>query len=149
MIKISGGRNKTKVRQKVPISPALAEVLDELKLERTKVRTLHGAAQVFTRDGKPISKNVLRKAFDSAKKAAGIEDFHFHDLRHCAVTRWTLAGIPDDLRKLAAGHSRRSVHERYINPPDEQMCAIFAERLRWNCNEVVTQKLRTGEQSAN
>ena len=149
MIKISGGRNKTKVRQKVPISPALAEVLDELKKERAKVRTLHGAAQVFTRDGKPISKNVLRKAFDSAKKAAGIEDFHFHDLRHCAVTRWTLAGIPDDLRKLAAGHSRRSIHERYINPPDEQMCTIFAERLRWNCNEVATQKLRTAEQSAN
>jgi integrase len=34
LIKITGGRNKTKARQKVPISPALADVLDELDRER-------------------------------------------------------------------------------------------------------------------
>ena len=96
-------------------------MLDELDSERKKLTSLHGAGLVFTRDGKPISKNALRKAFESAKKQMGLKDFH--DLRHCAVTRWTLAGIPDDLCKLAAGHSRRSVHQRYINPPDEQMVA--------------------------
>jgi integrase len=145
MIKIMGGRNKTKARQKVPISPALAIVLDELE----KVRSLHGPDLVFTRDGKPIDPNALRKAFDRALEEAKIQDFHFHDLRHCAVTGWTMAGIPEDLRKLAAGHSRRSVHQRYVNPPDEQMVAIFAERLGWNCNEVVTQTLRRAEGSAN
>src|SRR5688572_6937381 len=84
----------------------------------------------------------------SGKKEAKVKDFHFHDLRHCAVTRWTLAGIPEDLCKLAAGHSRRSVHQRYINPPDEQMVKIFAESLGWNCNDVVTEELRTAQQSA-
>lgn len=149
MIKLMGGRNKTKARQKVPISPELGEVLDELDRERKKLTSLHGADVVFTRDGKPIGKNALRKAFDAAKKAAGIKDFHFHDFRHCAVTRWTLAGIPDDLRKLAAGHSRRSVHQRYINPPDEKMVAVFAEHLVWIVPGVFPQELRTAEQSAN
>jgi integrase len=149
VIKIMGGRTKTKARQKIPISPALAEVFDELDRERKKLTSLHGAGVIFTRDGKPISRNALRKAFDAAKKEAKIKDFHFHDLRHCAVTRWTLAGIPEDLCKLAAGHSRRSVHQRYINPPDEQMVKIFADRLGWRCNDVVTQELRSAERSAN
>jgi integrase len=148
VIKLAGGRNKTKARQKVPISPALAVVLDELDKERKKLTSLHGAGMVFTHDGKPISKASLRKAFDAAKKEAKIKDFHFHDFRHCAVTRWALAGIPEELRKIAAGHSRGSIHQRYINPPDEQMVKIFAENLRWNCNDVVTQELRQTAESA-
>jgi integrase len=149
VLRIMSGRTKTKVRQKVPISPALADVLDELDSERKKLTSLHGASVVFTRDGKPMGKNALRKAFDAAKKEAKIKDFHFHDLRHCAVTRWALAGIPEELRKLPAGHSRRSVHQRYINPPDEQMVKIFAESLGWNCNDVVKQELRQTAESAN
>jgi len=92
LIKIMGGRNKTKARQKVPISPVLAEVLDELDRERKKLTSLHGAGVVFTRDGKPIGKNALRKAFDAAKKQAGVKDFHFHDFRalrrHPLGARW-------------------------------------------------------------
>ena len=68
-----GGRNKAKARQKVPISPGLAEVPDELDSERKKLTSLHGASLVFTRDGKPISKNALRKAFESAKKQIGAQ----------------------------------------------------------------------------
>jgi integrase len=149
IIKVTGGRNKSKVRQKVPISPALVEVLDELDREHRKLTSIHGTSVVFTRDGKQISKDALRKAFDSAKKQAKVKDFHFHDLRHCAVTRWTLAGIPEDLCKLAAGHSRRSVHQRYINPPDEQMVKIFAESMGWRCYDVVTQELRSDRRSGN
>ena len=148
LIKLMGGRNKTKARQKTPISPALAEVLDELEKERRKLISLQGGNLVFTRDGKPIGKSSLRKAFEKAKKEAKIKDFHFHDFRHCAVTRWTLAGIPEELRKLAAGHSRRSVHQRYVNPPDEQIFQVFARSLAWNCNDVATQELRTADQSA-
>jgi integrase len=139
------GRAMTKARQKVPISPALAEVLEELE----KVRGLHAPNLVFTRDGKPITKDALSKAFDQAKRSAKIKDFHFHDFRHCAVTRWMLANIPEELRKLAAGHSRRSVHQRYVNPPDEQMVEIFARQLVWNVYDIRTQTLRTAEVSAN
>ena len=80
---------------------------------------------------------------------AKLEDFHFHDFTHNAVTRWALAGIPEELRKIAAGHSRGSVHQRYINPPDE-MVRVFAEGLGWkNVYDVFTQELRTAEHSAN
>jgi integrase len=73
VIKIMNGRVKTKARQKVPISPALAEVLDELD----KVRSLHAPNLVFTRDGRAITKDSLSKAFDRAKRTAKIKDFPF------------------------------------------------------------------------
>jgi integrase len=127
----------------------LADVVDEIDQERKKLTSLHGADLIFTREGKPIGKNALRKAFDAAKKAAGIKDFHFHDFRHCAVTRWAIAGIPEELRKLAAGHKRRSVHQGYINPPDEQMVKVFAERLGWkNVNIAFTRQLSQTAESA-
>jgi integrase len=51
MIKLAGGRSKTKMTQKVPISPALAEVLDELDRERRKLTSIHGADILFTNEG--------------------------------------------------------------------------------------------------
>lgn len=58
--------------------------------------------------------------------------------------------LPEELRKIAARHSRGSVHQRYINPPDEQMVKIFSDSLGWkNVDEVFTRELRTAEQFAN
>lgn len=149
MIKLAGGRSKTKMTQKVPISPALAEVLDELDRERRKLTSIHGSEILFTKDAKPVTRDYFRKAFDAAVKEAKIQDFHFHDFRHNAVTRWAIAGIPEELRKIAAGHSRGSVHQRYINPPDAEMVRIFAERLGWkNVNAVFTQELKQTAESA-
>ncbi len=141
VIKLVGGRNKTKTKQKVPVSPELWGALDELEEERRKVTSIHGHNLVFIKDGKPISTHSLRKAFDRAKAKAGISDFHFHDFRHCAITRWSLAGISEDLRKLAAGHSRRSVHQGYVNPPDEQMVEVFVRCLCWKFRRVFDGKV--------
>jgi integrase len=93
------------------MSPTLAEVLDELDRERKKLTSLHGAGLVFTRDGKPISKNALRKAFDAAKKQAKLKDSHFHDFRHCAVMRWTMAGF----RKISVSLPRDTAADQCIS----------------------------------
>jgi integrase len=150
IIKVMGGRNKTRAKQKVPISPELGTVLDEIEAERRKLTNLTAPNLIFTRDGQPIDRNTLRKAFDRAKEQAKIPDLHFHDLRHCAVTRWTLAGIPEELRKLAAGHKNSSVHGRYFNPSDEQIVKAFAERLGWeNGKKMTRNELQEQRQSAN
>jgi integrase len=105
---------------------------------------------VFTRDGKPITGDALRKAFDAAKEKADIIDFHFHDFRHTAVTRWMLAGIPEELRMIGAGHKRRGIHQEYVNPPDAEMVRIFSEKLGWkNVYVVSIQELRQTAASAN
>lgn len=52
----------------------------------------------------PLTKTVLRKPWVAAKKAAGIEDFRFHDLRHTAGTRLVRATGNIALAKRALEH---------------------------------------------
>jgi hypothetical protein len=89
---VKGGRAKAGARQRVGISPALADVLAELRVEYRRIP--NAESRVFTRDGKPIRKSMLRHAFDKAVKDAKIEDFQFRDFRHCAQTRSAAAGLP-------------------------------------------------------
>lgn len=44
--------------------------------------------------------------FATAKRLAGIEDLHFHDLRRTVVTRWIQQGNPLALAGKLAGHSQ-------------------------------------------
>lgn len=55
-------------------------------------------------DRYPLTKTVLRKPWAAAKKAAGIEGFRFHDLRHTAGTRIVRATGNIALAKRALQH---------------------------------------------
>jgi hypothetical protein len=54
------GRIKTAVEQIAPLTKAARDVLAEARAERSKVKNLRGL--VFTRDGKPISKDMIESA---------------------------------------------------------------------------------------
>lgn len=73
-------------------------------------RGLH-ETRVFLFRGNPF--NEIKRGFTSACKRAEIEDFTFHDLRHCAINNMRLAGN-DYFRIMAAsGHKTTSVFKRY------------------------------------
>ena len=74
----------------------------------------------------PLSGMALRKAFERACKAAGILDFHFHDLRHTATTR--LAKRLPNVIELAAvtGHKDLKMLQRYYHPDPEMLAAKIA-----------------------
>src|SRR5262249_35895486 len=107
-------RSKTDRPHKVGISPALAEVLDELKAEYK--RTPNMAKLVFTKDAKPIRDTTLRHAFDRAMKRAGMEGFLLKDFRHVARTRWSLMGLPVEVCEIGLGHSLKGLAKVYNNP---------------------------------
>ncbi|MGA3080571.1 MAG: site-specific integrase [Terracidiphilus sp.] len=69
---------------------------------------------VFTYEGNPIK--IVKTAWASSLRRAGIRHFRFHDLRHTANTRMMLAGVLQEVRREILGHtSRRSrdVNDRY------------------------------------
>lgn len=57
-----------------------------------------------------------KNAFNTACKKAGIEDLHFHDLRHTATTRAVQAGASPAIVMKMTGHSQFSTFARYVNP---------------------------------
>lgn len=63
---------------------------------------------------------IISMAFPKACRKAGIEDFHFHDLRHTFATRLADSGV--DVVTIAAllGHSTIQMATRYTHPTDER-----------------------------
>ena len=97
---------KTRKPRQVPMTPAVRETLSDL----TKVRSLT-TNHVFLYDGKPILR--IDRAFRTAKKAAGITNFRFHELRHCASTNLRRAGVDTATAMKIVGHKSEKMWKRY------------------------------------
>ena len=96
----------------VPLSSEAISILKELP------RNIDGV--VF-----PIKHANLSAHFMKARTKAEITDFHFHDLRHMAITR--MAEKLPNLIELSAvsGHKSLTMLKRYYHPNPEQL----AEKL--------------------
>ena len=92
----------------VPLSTTAVELL------RSQARNISGA--VF-----PIKYFTLDAAFKRAVKRAGLQNFHFHDLRHTAIT--AMAEKLPNLIELSAvtGHKSLSMLKRYYHPSVEDL----------------------------
>lgn len=83
--------------------------------------------KVFTYARRPVG--LIRKAFESACKKAGIEDFRFHDLRHCFNTNAFLAGLPLPTIMAITGHKSYDMFKRYLTlkPQDLKQAMLKME----------------------
>lgn len=99
----------------VPLSSRAIAVLDGLLEEKSGIKPLR-IGPVF-----PITANALKLGFERAVRRAGLEDFHFHDLRHEATSR--LAEKLPNLIELAAvtGHKDLRMLKRYYHPRAEDL----------------------------
>jgi integrase len=61
--------------------------------------------------------------FNSACRRAKIEDFRFHDLRHCFVSRKRAQGVPDHVIRAIVGHKTPSMTDRYTTVAAAEMLA--------------------------
>jgi integrase len=82
--------------------------------ERAKVRTLHND-RVFppTERAKKAECLDLRQPWEKALKAAGITDFHWHDLRHTAASYLAMSGVSLVEISKILGHRTMQMVSRY------------------------------------
>jgi len=112
---------KTSEPRRVPLNGELRRLFTELM----KVRHLkHDRA--FTYQGSPIRE--IKRSFQTACRAAGIEDFRFHDLRHTFNTNMRKAGVDRSVIMKITGHKTMSMFERY-NTVDGQDAIDAYQRL--------------------
>lgn len=115
-ITISGTEMKGKKQITIPLSEVLYNYLKAKKIKS-------GYVFINPDTNKPFTS--IKKSFASALKRAGIEDFHFHDLRRTVGT-WLMQNNVD-LRTIqqVLGHSNISTTERYLSlVPEQQRMAI-------------------------
>jgi len=68
-----------------------------------------------SRNGKRIENAQVQNAFKESLRRSGIEDFHFHDLRHTFASNLVMAGVElNDVRELL-GHKKMEMTLRYAH----------------------------------
>lgn len=104
-------KTKNNKNRNIPINNLLKPILECGKL-------VTRSEYVFVnRQGQPYTD--VKTAWWAALKRAGIEDFHFHDLRHTFGTRLGEAGT--DIKTIAElmGHSDINMSGKYMHPSPE------------------------------
>jgi len=81
-----------------------------------------------------LPKNLFEYWFRAACKKAGLKNFRFHDLRHCAISRWAAANVPTAAAMLAAGHKSVASYKKYQNLQKAEFRNAFRALSR-NCPE--------------
>jgi integrase len=63
-----------------------------------------------------MSANAFRLAWERVKKRARVDDLHFHDLRHEAISRLFEIGLNPPEVALISGHRDLRMLARYTHP---------------------------------
>jgi len=132
-IRLPAERTKTDSPRTIPLHPEVRTTLERLP------RGLH-TDRVFLRFGQPFDE--IKHSFQSACEKAKIENFTFHDLRHCALNNLRKAG--NDFFQIMAlsGHKTISVFKRYNLVTEEELAGI-----KWPTQESVGEEKSDANQA--
>ncbi len=90
-------------------------------LSTAAIRLLESIPQSITGRVIPLTNCALEAAFKKATQRAHLEDVHFHDLRHTAITK--MANFLPNLIELSAvtGHKSLAMLKRYYHPSASEL----------------------------
>jgi len=115
---------KNNERREIPMNDIVYETL-------LAVRKISDSPWVFCKKNGERYGNV-RKAFEGARKRAGIVDFRFHDLRHTFASYLVMAGVDLKTVQELLGHKSFEMTLRYAHlSPEHKKAAldILCKRL--------------------
>ncbi|MEJ2253810.1 MAG: site-specific integrase [Nitrospirota bacterium] len=103
-------------KRTVPLNRSVLELL------RAREGLRRDSAYVFTSQaGTKLDGPNVHRAFDAARRAAGLEDVRFHDLRHSFATRLVQAGVDLYVVKELLGHKTLAMTTRYAHHYPESL----------------------------
>ncbi|MBL8026629.1 MAG: site-specific integrase [Fibrobacteres bacterium] len=116
--KIFVRESKNGESREVPIHDELKKILECSR---------DGLSEYVVHDkGKPVTS--IRRGFRMARDKAVIDDFHIHDLRHRAITRWVQEGYPSTIIMKASGHKTNSAFCRYSNLKGDDVMILVGKK---------------------
>ena len=120
-IRLRADQTKSKTARAVFLCAEAIEVLKRIPKDlRCKQRVFVSTV------GRPYTRftGSLQRDWKKGLVESGIEDFAFHDLRHCYVSRMRLAGIPDFLIQRQVGHKDGKMTERYTTIDESDLIQL-------------------------
>jgi integrase len=119
---------KSRRAREVPLPDQAAAALDRLS---HRAEFTGPDDYVFSnRLGRRLDPSALRRRFERARDAAGLESLRFHDLRHTYGSLLVAGGIDLASVKAAMGHSRITTTERYLHArPASELADRFTQAL--------------------
>ncbi len=119
---------KNQERRSAPLTSLALELIKRRsKVRRIDTDLVFPAPHRFGKEPQPID---FRTAWDRVLKRAGIEDFHFHDLRHTAASYLLMSGAT--LGELAEilGHKTLQMVKRYSHLSDSHASVLVKKMNR-------------------
>jgi integrase len=104
---------------------ALAGLALELLKQHAKIRRLD-TPLLFPSPTKPDKPIELKRAWETALKRAEIEDFKWHDLRHCTASYLAMNGASLNEIAEVLGHKTLSMVKRYAHLSDGHVSNVVA-----------------------
>lgn len=102
---------KNKQNIGVPIHEYLYKELLNYK-HQCKLRNLKNDYLFMTEEGKP-KETIIGKLFPKVVKICGIQNFHFHDLRHTGASWQAMSGVSQPITQRILGHKSPLMTNRY------------------------------------
>ena len=104
-------------RRDLPLEDDIAELLHHVQAklgERASVKDL-----VFPdKDGNERDPQSVTRNFSRLVKRLDLGNFHLHDLRHTAITRWRTRGVDLEVAAALAGHEKADVTANIYSEKD-------------------------------
>jgi len=115
-------------RRVLPLKGLALTLLQERAKQARADTDLVFPSRAKPKEGQPVQPVDLRAAFEAAVKRAGIDDFHWHDLRHSAASYLAMNGA--SLAEIAAvlGHKTLAMVKRYAHLSDTHVAGVV-ERM--------------------
>ncbi len=119
-----------------PINPYLRDILAGLR------NNYPFSEYVFSKpDG--TSYGDWKRSFETACKIAGLENVHFHDLRHTHATFLNMLGENEYTIRSLMGHETLAASKRYVHTPPEKVKEA-SEKLGNYIKSILRPKDETG-----
>lgn len=121
-------------RRTVPLSKMAFQEICKLK-EVRRIDTQY----IFPRkDGqKPMD---IRKHWEKAVQESGLEDFHFHDLRHAAASQFAISGASTLEIAHILGHKTLAMVKRYAHLTEQRTSEILEKANEQQFQKTMGQK---------
>jgi integrase len=114
----------------VPFGPETGRALDRYLRLRRRHQAAHTAPLWLPGGGRAsFTYQGLAAALGARARAAGIEGFHLHRLRHTGASRWLRAGGSEGGLMTAGGWADRNMIDRYAGDTASERAIEEARRL--------------------